>query len=126
MLAVSCLMPIASLPILLFLFVLLPRTQYPFWDYLNRSGAKSSGFSETVSPGGSASVSEVKSTVFRAICRRLPESNLYWRGIVLNGFKDNAWVRLPVPQEQMLRLGRGKPSSRRSIPSLPAPRTFWR
>jgi len=102
-LSVSSLMPVAALPILLFLFVLLPRTQYPLWDFLNRGAPKSTGFSETVSPGGSSSVSEVKSPAFRAICPKVPESRLYWRGIVLNGFKDQAWVRLPIPQEQYLR-----------------------
>jgi protein-glutamine gamma-glutamyltransferase len=102
-LSVSCLMPLASLPILLFLFVLLPRTQYPLWDFLNRGAAKTTGFSDTVSPGGASSVSEVKSVVLRVICRRVPESKLYWRGIVLNGFRGNAWVRQPVPQEQMIR-----------------------
>jgi len=106
-LAVSGLLPVASVPILLFLFVLLPRTQYPLWDFLNRAGGASTGFSETVSPGGAASVTDVKTVVFRAICSKLPESRLYWRGIVLNGFKDNAWVRLPGPPETGAGSGQG-------------------
>jgi len=101
-LTVSGLMPVAALPILLFLFVFLPRTQYPLWDFLNRAGGSSTGFSETVSPGAAASVSELKSVVFRAICHRVPESRLYWRGIVLNGFRENAWVRLPEAPEKSL------------------------
>lgn len=105
-LGVSGLMPVASLPILLFLFVLLPRTQYPLWNFLNRGEDKVTGFSETVSPGGSSSVSDVKSVVLRAICAKVPQERLYWRGIVLNGFQDNVWVRLPVPQEQSLQIGR--------------------
>lgn len=130
-LAVSCLMPVASLPILLVFFVLMPRTPYPFWDFLNRDAVKEVGFSETVSPGGSSSVSEVKSVAFRAVCPKLPEPRLYWRGIVLNGFQDNAWVRLPMPPEQSLRLGRGEtvhqeiypePSRTRYLPALNIPR----
>jgi protein-glutamine gamma-glutamyltransferase len=98
-LSVACLMPVAALPILLVLFVLLPRTQYPLWDFLNRGGAKNSGFSETVRPGGVSNVSTAQNVVFRAITPKVPDSKLYWRGIVLNAFNENAWVRLPNPQE---------------------------
>ena len=106
-LGVSCLMPVASLPILLVLFVLLPRTQYPLWDFLNRAAPRATGFSDKVDPGGSSSVSEVKSVVLRAVCAKLPDRKLYWRGIVLNGFSDNAWVRLPTPPEERPRVERG-------------------
>ncbi|OGU09453.1 MAG: transglutaminase [Geobacteraceae bacterium GWC2_58_44] len=132
-LCVSGLMPVASLPILLFLFVLLPRTQYPLWDYVNRSAPKVTGFSETVNPGGSASQAEVKSVVLRAICSKVPDQMLYWRGIVLNGFRDNAWVRLPAPQEKSLRAEPGlsvqqeiypEPSGNPYLLALNIPRTF--
>jgi len=105
-LSVSGLMPVASLPILLVLFVLLPRTQYPLWN-LNRGAPQSTGFSETVNPGGSSSQTAVKSVVLRVISEKVPEQSLYWRGIVLNGFRDNAWVRLPAPQEQIVRVEPG-------------------
>jgi len=98
-LGVAGLLPAAELPILLFLFVLLPRTQYPLWNFLNQPGTGATGFSETVRPGASASVSELKTPVLRAICGRLSEGQLYWRGIVLNGFQGDAWVRLPAPPE---------------------------
>ena len=106
-LGVSCLMPVLSLPILLLLFVLLPRTPYPLWNFLNRSAPRATGFSDRVNPGGSSSVSELKSVVLRVICDRVPEQRLYWRGIVLNGFTGNAWVRLPAPQERSLQVERG-------------------
>jgi len=132
-LGVSSLMPVATVPILLVLFVLLPRTQYPLWDFLNSAAPKQTGFSETVSPGGSSSVSESKTAVFRAVCRQLPEPSLYWRGIVLNGFNDDAWVRLPTPQEQILRVEQGpvvhqeiypERSSSLYLPALNFPRAF--
>lgn len=106
-LSVSGLMPVASLPILLLLFVLLPRTQYPLWNYMNKGAPQSTGFSETVNPGGSSSQTAVKSIVLRVISSKVPEQSLYWRGIVLNGFRDNAWVRLPAPQEQIVRVEPG-------------------
>ncbi|HJV35433.1 DUF3488 domain-containing protein, partial [Geomonas sp.] len=97
-LTVSSLMPVASLPILLFLFVLLPRTQYPLWDFMNQSAVKVTGFSDTVKPGSAPAVNEVKGVVLRAICRQVPEERLYWRGIVLNALQGNDWVRFPVEE----------------------------
>jgi protein-glutamine gamma-glutamyltransferase len=100
-LTVSGLMPVASLPILLFLFVLLPRTQFPLWDFLNHSAAKkSTGFTDQVKPGSASTVSAVKSVVLRAMSEKVPEQKLYWRGIVLNGFNGDTWIRLPAPPEQ--------------------------
>ena len=130
-LTVACLMPVSALPILLFLFVFLPRTQFPLWNFLNHGGAASVGFSETVSPGGSSSVAEVQRVVFRAISRPVPESKLYWRGIVLNGFQENAWVRLPELPETDLGSTQGEsvrqeiypePSGTPYLPALNIPR----
>jgi hypothetical protein len=89
------------------LFVLLPRTQYPLWDFMNQSGPKVTGFSDRVQPGSAPAVNEVKGVVLRAICRQLPEERLYWRGIVLNGFQGSDWVRLPVEEERMGGVGKG-------------------
>lgn len=130
-LAVSCLMPLASLPIMLFLFVFLPRTQRPLWDLTNRSALSRAGFSDTVRPGKVSNVSEEKVVAFRAVCPKLPVSRLYWRGIVMNGFSDNAWVRLPVPRERSLGPERGEsihqeiypePSRNLYLPVLNIPR----
>jgi len=101
---------------LLVLFVIMPRTQYPLWDLMGRGPARATGFSETVKPGGASSVAEVKSVAFRAISPKVSESKLYWRGIVLNGFRDNAWVRLPMPKEQLLRLDRGESAHQEIYP----------
>jgi len=82
---------------MLVLFLILPRTQFPLWDFLAIGGAKVTGFSEKVEPGTAASVGEVKNVVFRARCDRLPVEKPYWRGIVLNSFEGNAWVRRELP-----------------------------
>ena len=100
-LSVSVLIPAVSLPILLFLFVILPRTQYPLWNFLSGPVGKKTGFSDTVKPGSASSVSQVKEVVLRAISSKVPGEKLYWRGIVLNGFRGDAWVRLPVPEERV-------------------------
>jgi protein-glutamine gamma-glutamyltransferase len=106
-LTVAALMPVASLPILLVLFAILPRTQFPLWDVSNRSAPGVTGFSETVNPGGAASQTAVKTPVLRAVCRKVPDDLLYWRGVVLNGFRENAWVRVAAPEEQVVRTDPG-------------------
>ncbi|MBJ6800709.1 transglutaminase family protein [Geomonas propionica] len=95
-LTVAALMPVASLPLFLFLFLFLPRTQYPIW-LTNAPAGKKTGLSDTVQPGSVQSVSEVKGAVLRAITPKVPEQQLYWRAVVLNAFKKDAWVREPVP-----------------------------
>ncbi|HBA86496.1 MAG TPA: DUF3488 domain-containing protein [Geobacter sp.] len=101
-LSVSTLIPVASLPLLLFFFLILPRTQYPLWNFATGQAGKKTGFSDVVKPGETSTVAEVKGVVLRAICSKVPEQQLYWRGIVLNGFKEDAWVRLPPPREFQL------------------------
>jgi protein-glutamine gamma-glutamyltransferase len=100
-LTVSGMMPVAALPILLFLFVLLPRTQFPLWDFLNHAGEKkTTGFTDRVNPGSASTVTAVKSVVLRALSPKVPDQKLYWRGIVLNGFNGDTWVRLAAPPER--------------------------
>lgn len=96
-LTVALLMPGGAVPLMLLFFVILPRTEYPLWNFLNIAGARVAGFSEKVQPGAAANVGEVKNAVFRATCERLPREQLYWRGAVLNSPVGSAWVRGEVP-----------------------------
>ena len=96
-LSTALIMPIASLPLLLVFFFILPRTQFPLWNFLAVSGAAVTGMSDTVVPGSSPVVGEAKNVAFRANCERLPKEQTYWRGIVLNAIENNAWVRRPIP-----------------------------
>ena len=96
-LSVALLMPAAALPLMFFLFLILPRTQFPLWNFLNIAGARVTGFSEKVEPGSASTVDDIKKVAFRANSARLPNNLLYWRGIVLNAFEGNAWVRKEMP-----------------------------
>lgn len=96
-LSVAFLMPAAALPLMFFLFIILPRTQFPLWNFLNIGGAKVTGFSEKVEPGSASAVGDIKKVAFRAHSARLPKNRLYWRGIVLNAIEGNAWVRREIP-----------------------------
>ncbi len=91
--AAAVAMPALSFPLMIIFFVVIPRTQYPIWNFMSSPDKKVTGFSERVEPGSSTSVSEVKNVVFRAESPKLDDKNLYWRGIVMNTFQGNAWVR---------------------------------
>jgi len=107
-LSVSLIMPAVSIPILMLFFFILPRTQYPLWNFLNSAGQKVAGFSESVEPGSAARVGAVKTVVFRVQSPRLAADELYWRGIVLNSIQDNIWVRSKKPLDENSYVNRGK------------------
>ena len=96
-LSVALLLPATAFPLMLVFFTILPRTQYPLWNFLNVAGSNVVGFSEKVQPGAASSVGEVKNAAFRVRCEKLPKEQLYWRGIVLNSLAANAWVRGDPP-----------------------------
>ncbi|MBC7963620.1 MAG: DUF3488 domain-containing protein [Steroidobacteraceae bacterium] len=99
----GCLMPLLSLPLLLFLFPILPRTQMPLWNFLAAPTVRSSGFSDKVEPGAQASIGESRTLAFRAELIRQPPQQLYWRGTVFNRLQGQRWIRTEaVPSEQPL------------------------
>ncbi len=95
--SVAAAMPAASAPLILLFFVILPRPQFPLWDFLSPAGEKVAGLSDRVEPGSAASVGEVASPVLRARSEKLPRKDLYWRGVVLNTPQGNAWIRTEIP-----------------------------
>ncbi len=97
LLSVAFLMPAGALPLMCVFFIILPRTQYPLWNFLNVGGSTVAGFSEKVQPGAASSVGAVKNAAFRASCQQLPKERLYWRGAVLNTLVANTWVRGEIP-----------------------------
>lgn len=86
-------LPVGSLLLMLVLFVILPRTQMPMWDFLNPHPAASIGMSDQVHPGSVAELAQSAQTAFRAEAKRLPVNSLYWRGIVLNQLNGQTWTR---------------------------------
>ena len=105
--AVSLVMPAVTIPLMLFFFMILPRTQYPLWNFLNQPAAKVAGFTETVQPGTAASVEGVKNVAFRAECPRQPAELLYWRGIVLNTVAGDRWIRKEPPAGERSSVAKG-------------------
>ncbi|HBA71071.1 MAG TPA: DUF3488 domain-containing protein, partial [Geobacter sp.] len=97
----GCLMPLLSLPLLLFFFPVLPRTQLPLWNFLSSPAVRTSGYSDKVEPGVQPSVGESRALAFRAEMARQQQQQLYWRGSVFNRMQENRWVRVEgIPSEQ--------------------------
>lgn len=99
------LMPIFSLPLMLFFFPLLPRTQLPLWNFLHSTVGLKSGLSDKVEPGSQSSVGESRVLAFRIeIPRQLQRP--YWRGTIFNQMEANRWMReLAVPLEKAVYRG---------------------
>ncbi|MCG6551789.1 MAG: DUF3488 and transglutaminase-like domain-containing protein [Candidatus Magnetominusculus sp. LBB02] len=83
--------PLFSIPLAAFIFLVLPRTDYPFFSFLNRSGVGRSGFADSVTLGGVSSIQEDKSIIFRANMEKIDDADLYWRGILFDVFDGTSW-----------------------------------
>ncbi len=101
---VGLIIPAVSLLLMLVFFVVLPRTQHPFWDFLNPSAKGVTGLAETVQPGSFAQISGVKTLSFRAEGPELAPEDRYWRALVLNQPKEGRWVRSEPPREGTVRV----------------------
>jgi len=89
--------PLTTVPLMVFFFFILPRTQFPLWDLLAPGGSERSGVSDSLQPGDKSSISTGGGVVFRAAMEKLPPGSLYWRCMVLNSFDGKSWKRLPPP-----------------------------
>lgn len=105
---ISLTLPAISLVLMLVFFVILPRTQYPLWNFLNPAATATAGFSEEVRPGSFAGIAAVKEVALRVESERLPREELYWRGIVLNTLAGSTWARQAPPAREMARIRGGR------------------
>ncbi len=97
----SLLIPLAAAPMTVLLFIVLPRTNYPMFDFLNRSGgAAATGFTDHVQLGTVSGIQEDTTIIFRASMEKISDDLLYWRGIVLDYFDGTSWKSsLKAPAE---------------------------
>jgi hypothetical protein len=107
LLKTSLAIPLATVPLMVFFFFILPRTQFPLWDFLARGGSDRPGISDTLQPGDKASITTGGGVVFRAATDRLPPGQLYWRCMVLNSFDGRNWKRITPPGEPLPVQGSG-------------------
>ncbi len=128
------LMPILAVPLLLFFFPIMPRTQLPLWDFLTPPASRTSGYSDSVQPGSQSSITESRALAFRAEMIRQPQPQLYWRGTVFNRTDGNKWTRSgQIPAELTNAAGQSvvqaiyqEPSASRVLSALDRPTTITR
>jgi len=95
------LMPVLAVPLLLFFFPIMPRTQMPLWLFLAPPATRTTGYSDTVEPGSQSSITESRTLAFRAEMPRQAAGQLYWRGTVFNRTDGTKWTRnRQIPSEQ--------------------------
>lgn len=99
--------PLATVPLMVFFFFILPRTQFPLWNFLAKGGGERPGVSDTLQPGDKTSISTGGGVVFRATMEKLPPESLYWRSMVLNSFDGRSWKRVSPPPESLVVQGSG-------------------
>ncbi len=80
-----------TLPLCIVFFIILPRTNYPLFNFLSRPEVSRAGFSDEVALGEVSDIQENNQVVLRAEMVKVEERNLYWRGIVLDTFDGSAW-----------------------------------
>lgn len=87
----SLMLPLISIPATALMFIVLPRTNYPLADFLNRAETARSGFTDNVQLGDVSSIQRDASIIFRANMERVSDDNLYWRGLVMDYFDGSSW-----------------------------------
>ena len=97
----SFLIPLFAIPLTFLMFLILPRTQYPLLNFLNRPDKARTGFTDQVRLGAVSDIQEDSTIVFRANMEKIDEEHLYWRGIVLEYFDGKGWTSIkkqPAPR----------------------------
>lgn len=83
--------PLISIPVAVLLFAVLPRTNYPVFDFLNREDGVSVGFSDSVALGNVSDIQQDSRLIFRAETPEIRGGAVYWRGIVMDSFDGRVW-----------------------------------
>ncbi|RBW47726.1 DUF3488 domain-containing protein [Psychromonas sp. B3M02] len=84
-----------AIPLMLVMFVVMPRLG-PLWHTPLLNQQAQTGFSETLSPGDIGSLVQSTGTAFRVtfLDETTPrQSELYWRGLILDTFDGRTWAR---------------------------------
>ena len=90
-----------SIPLMIILFVLVPRVPGPLWGLTGEQRGGITGLSDHMSPGAISNLIRSNEVAFRVDFEGEipPQSRLYWRGPVMalfNGFRWSQTVRKPL------------------------------
>jgi transglutaminase-like putative cysteine protease len=92
-------MVLLAAPLAALLFFVFPRIQGPLWGMPHDAGLGRTGLSNTMAPGNLANLAESEETAFRVrfLDPAPPQSQLYWRGVVLGEFDGRTWTQVAPP-----------------------------
>lgn len=82
---------VISVPTAAFLFLILPRTDYPMLSFLNNRQNASTGFTDSIKLGTVNTIQNNDKTAFRVKMEKIDDEFLYWRGVVLDTYRNNGW-----------------------------------
>lgn len=101
---------VQAVPLLLVLFVFMPRLP-PMWSLNLTQGTGKTGMSDSMSPGDISSLSESSELAFRVEFRGPvpPRSEMYWRGLVFSKFDGRFW-RADPDTDTVARFLRSQPN----------------
>jgi transglutaminase-like putative cysteine protease len=87
---------VMSIPLMLILFILVPRIQGPLWSLSNEQRGGITGLSDTMSPGRISRLIQNNEVAFRVNFKGdVPaQSQLYWRGPVMVRFNGTQWSQI--------------------------------
>ncbi len=88
-----------SIPLTVLIFFILPRIEYPFFDFLNNGTTAVTGFTDKITLGDINEIQQDNSVIFRVKMPEIDNRELYWRGAVLNEFNGKTWEKSRDIQE---------------------------
>ncbi len=101
-----------SVPLMLILFVLVPRVPGPLWGLSAEQRGGVTGLSDSMAPGAISNLIRSNEVAFRVDFEGpVPEqSKLYWRGPVMPMFNGYRWTQIPRKPLEVLRMQKsGRP-----------------
>jgi len=93
---ISSKMILLSIPIMIMLFILVPRIPGPLWGLTQEQRGGVTGLSDTLSPGEISNLIRSNEVAFRATFDTgIPsQEKLYWRGPIMAGYDGKGWFQL--------------------------------
>lgn len=91
----TLLIPVFAVPLAALIFIVLPRLDFPIFNFLNIKAGANVGFSSKIKIGDVADIQDSADVVFRAVMSRIDDRKLYWRGVVLDKYNKGVWVATP-------------------------------
>lgn len=84
-----------SIPLMIILFILVPRVPGPLWGLTHEQRSGITGLSDHMSPGNISNLIQDNSVAFRVDFEGdiPPQRDLYWRGPVMSRFNGKTWFQ---------------------------------